>query len=167
MVISIVYFENHQPGKIVMPTNISCSDEYPILRQAKEQLEEYFAGTRRTFDVPLDPWGGTPFQRKVWESLRSISYGSIVSYTYQAESLLHLQNSVRAVAAANGRNPLSIIIPCHRVIASNGKLQGYAGGLMAKRHLLELEGADLYHPFGKSKKMGNFLNLSQGTEAFC
>lgn len=163
--ISIIYFENHQPGKVVLPDDVKKSDAHPMLQQTKVQLEEYFAGARMEFDVPLDPWGGTLFQRKVWESLRTIPYGTIVSYTYQTETLLQLKHSVRAVAAANGRNPLSIIVPCHRVIATSGKLQGYAGGLEAKRYLIELEEKGLERSFGKNKKTPNFSSLSQGTEA--
>ncbi len=101
------------------------------------QLEEYFSGKRREFDVPLD-LRGTPFQLRVWEELRRISYGSTISYGELARRI-GSPASVRAVGAANGRNPVSIIVPCHRVIGSNGSLTGYGGGLERKKVLLELE----------------------------
>ena len=101
------------------------------------QMEEYFSGKRREFDIPL-VLSGTPFQQKVWEGLRTIPYGTTRSYKEQAESI-GLPNAVRAVAKANGDNRISIIIPCHRVIGSNGKLVGYGGGLWRKQYLLDHE----------------------------
>lgn len=102
-----------------------------------DQLAEYFAGRRRQFDVPLE-LVGTPFQRRVWEVLLSIPYAERVSYRWIAQRLGD-PNLVRAVGAANGSNPVSIIVPCHRVVASNGALTGYAGGVERKQFLLELE----------------------------
>ena len=117
-----------------------ASEESPnhlILQQAIAELDEYFAGNRQTFHTPLAPTG-TPFQLSVWEALKTIPYGETASYSYIAT---HISNpkAVRAVGAANGRNPLSIFIPCHRIIGKNGTLTGYAGGLDKKKILLNLE----------------------------
>lgn len=108
-----------------------------ILARAVKQLEEYFAGERTNFDLPLDAQG-TEFQKKVWRELARIPYGETCSYSDIARRLNNAK-AVRAVGAANGKNPISIIVPCHRVIGSNGKLTGYAGGLIAKTKLLEIE----------------------------
>lgn len=108
-----------------------------VLDQAVAQLEEYFAGTRREFDLPLDPQG-TPFQQSVWMVLRTIPYGRTISYGQQA-SQLGDPNKARAVGAANGKNPLSIVVPCHRVIGSGGQLTGFAAGLDVKSWLLDHE----------------------------
>ena len=109
----------------------------PILESAKKQLNEYFTGNRMTFDIPLHPVG-TDFQIKVWHALLDIPYGETRSYKEIAQSI-GSPNSVRAVAGAIGANGISIFIPCHRVIGSNHCLTGFAGGLDAKRRLLELE----------------------------
>lgn len=109
-----------------------------IVADAGSQLDEYFAGARRVFDLPLD-LGGTPFQREVWAALTDISYGQLSSYGVLAQRIGRAR-AVRAVGAANGANPISIIVPCHRVIGTNRRLTGYGGGLPAKRLLLELEG---------------------------
>jgi methylated-DNA-[protein]-cysteine S-methyltransferase len=106
-------------------------------REVIAQLEAYFGGERRGFDVPLAP-EGTPFQREVWTALLTIPYGEIVSYGELARRLGRSKAS-RAVGAANGRNPIPIIIPCHRVIGADGSLTGFGGGLAIKRRLLELE----------------------------
>ena len=108
-----------------------------ILEQTKKQLDEYFTGNRKTFDIPLHPVG-TDFQRKVWNALLDIPYGETRSYKEIAQSIGN-PNCVRAVAGAIGANGISILIPCHRVIGSNRSLTGFAGGLEAKRILLELE----------------------------
>ena len=105
--------------------------------KAVAQLEEYFAGTRREFDLPLDPLG-TPFQHSAWMVLRTIPYGRTISYGEQARRLGD-PNKARAVGAANGKNPLSIVVPCHRVIGSTGHLTGFGGGLEAKSWLLDHE----------------------------
>ena len=113
--------------------------DHPLLREAQRQLDEYFAGLRRTFELPLAP-RGTPFQREVWFALADIPYGQTCTYA-QLAMRLGRPTASRAVGAANGRNPLGIILPCHRVVGANGALTGFSGGLEAKRFLLELEGA--------------------------
>ena len=109
----------------------------PLLQDTMRQLQEYFAGTRKSFSIPLD-LQGTDFQKKVWNVLLSIPYGETRSYSDIARAI-GKPDAVRAVGAANGRNPLSIIVPCHRVIGQNGSLTGYAGGLEIKKMLLDLE----------------------------
>ncbi len=117
----------------------SAPDEHQrqLLDVAMRQLGEYFAGTRSEFDLPLDPQG-TPFQQEVWQVLRGIPFGTTISYGQQAAALGD-PNKARAVGAANGRNPISIIVPCHRVVATSGALTGFAGGLSTKAWLLEHE----------------------------
>ena len=110
-----------------------------VLRSTRAQLREYFAGARRGFDLPLAP-RGTAFQRRVWNALTAIPYGSTTSYGEIARRI-GAPDAVRAVGAANGRNPLPIVVPCHRVIGADGSLTGFGGGLPAKRFLLGLEGA--------------------------
>ena len=109
------------------------------LDDAAEQLDEYFAGTRTTFDLPLD-LRGTPFQIAAWEALATIPYGATHTYAEQA-ARIGRPNAVRAIGAANGRNPISIVLPCHRVVGSDGSLTGFAGGLEAKAALLAFEAA--------------------------
>lgn len=109
----------------------------PHLNQLESELNEYFSGTRTTFAVPLDV-SGTAFQQKVWEALQRVPYGETRSYKQQAEYIDH-PKSVRAVANANGMNRIAILIPCHRIIGSDGELTGYGGGLWWKQYLLELE----------------------------
>ena len=110
---------------------------HPVLYAAAEQLGEYFAGRRSRFELPLAA-AGTPFQRAVWDALREIPYGETWSYADVAQHI-GKPRAVRAVGAANGRNPLPIIVPCHRVVGANGTLTGYGGGLENKRILLDLE----------------------------
>lgn len=110
-----------------------------VLRAASDQLGEYFAGARREFDLPLDPQG-TAFQVAAWAELRRIPYGGTISYGEQARRLGDPKKA-RAVGAANGRNPLSIVVPCHRVVGADGSLTGFAGGVEAKRWLLRHEQA--------------------------
>lgn len=125
-------------GEKHCPPILSTWDSNPrIFERAILQLNEYFAGTRQEFSLPLEI-RGTPFQRSVWESLRGIPYGLTRTYGQQAEGLGNPRAS-RAVGTANGRNPLSIVIPCHRVIGGNGQLTGYGGGLAAKHWLLQHE----------------------------
>lgn len=113
-------------------------DEAPgTLDPVRRQLEEYFAGSRTTFDVPMAP-RGTPFQLRVWEALVRIPFGTTISYGELARRLGN-PKLTRAVGAANGANPISILIPCHRVVGTDGSLTGYAGGLAMKRALLDLE----------------------------
>jgi methylated-DNA-[protein]-cysteine S-methyltransferase len=110
-----------------------------VLAQARQQLTEYFAGSRTTFDLPLDP-SGTEFQRRVWDSLRTIPYGTTTSYGAIARRLGD-PHATRAVGAANGQNPIPIVVPCHRVVGAKGELTGFGGGIDRKRWLLEHEGA--------------------------
>lgn len=112
---------------------------HPVLRRATRQLQEYFAGTRRAFDLPLAP-SGTPFQRDVWNALLDIPYGETRSYGEVARRIGR-PKAVRAVGAANGANPLPVVVPCHRVIGADGSLTGYGGGIARKRKLLALEQA--------------------------
>jgi len=111
----------------------------PALTACTAQLGEYFDSARSEFHLPLAP-GGTAFQQSVWRALTAIPYGAVKSYRDIA-TMLDKPTAVRAVGAANGRNPIPIVVPCHRVIGSDGSLTGFAGGLEAKRVLLELEGA--------------------------
>jgi methylated-DNA-[protein]-cysteine S-methyltransferase len=113
------------------------NSDTPLLIRLEEELREYFEGKRKIFTLPLAP-DGTPFQKKVWETLRIIPYGETISYAEEAK-LFGNAKAIRAVASANGRNPISILIPCHRVIATGGGLGGYSGGVWKKEFLLELE----------------------------
>ena len=133
-----VWFE----GQRHMPDSSTWREDadHPMLRQACIQLGEYFAGRRTVFELPLDLQGGTPFQQSVWQALLSIPPGSTTSYGQLSKSI-GAPAAVRAVAAAVGRNPVSIVVPCHRVVGSNGALTGYAGGLERKTALLQLERA--------------------------
>jgi methylated-DNA-[protein]-cysteine S-methyltransferase len=112
---------------------------HPVLRQAVAQLDEYFSGTRKRFDLPLDLQGGTVFQQSVWQALLAIPCGGTTSYGMLSRRIGQ-PSAVRAVGAAVGRNPLSIVVPCHRVLGADGSLTGYAGGLERKSALLRLEG---------------------------
>ncbi|EKT4467665.1 methylated-DNA--[protein]-cysteine S-methyltransferase [Pseudomonas putida] len=114
------------------------SDTHPTLTETARQLGEYFAGQRQRFELPLD-FFGTDFQRQVWAALLTIPFGETRSYSEIARQI-GKPSAVRAVGAANGRNPISIIAPCHRVIGASGSLTGFAGGLQAKQYLLALEG---------------------------
>jgi len=113
---------------------------HPVLQQAAAQLAEYFAGQRTRFDLPLDLSTGTVFQQAVWQALLTIAHGQTCSYKALSAAIGH-PAAMRAVGGAVGRNPLSIILPCHRVVGANGALTGYAGGLARKTALLHLEGA--------------------------
>ena len=110
-----------------------------ILQAVRTQLGEYFAGTRTAFELPLAPHG-TTFQKEVWHALADIAYGQTISYAQLAQRVGN-PTAMRAVGAANGRNPLPIVLPCHRVIGADGSLTGFGGGLPTKQFLLELEGA--------------------------
>lgn len=110
-----------------------------LTNEAANQVQEYLAGKRETFDLPLDP-AGTSFQKQVWEALRSIPYGQTRTYQ-QVAQMIGNPNAMRAVGGANNKNPLPILIPCHRVVGANGDLVGYAAGLKIKRFLLDLEQA--------------------------
>ena len=130
-----IYFEEHKHFK--GKGDWQCDARHPILQQAALQLQEFFAGTRTGFDVPLD-LSGTPFQQAVWRQLLTIPYGETISYAQHAQRVGR-PTATRAVGAAIGRNPVSIVVPCHRVLGSNGAHTGYAGGLERKRALLEFE----------------------------
>lgn len=112
----------------------------PVLLETQRQLREYFAGSRNRFELELD-FTGTAFQQQVWQALLTIPFGETRSYSQIAQQIGN-PKAVRAVGAANGRNPISIIAPCHRVIGASGGLTGFAGGLAAKQYLLALEGTD-------------------------
>jgi methylated-DNA-[protein]-cysteine S-methyltransferase len=131
-----ILWENDSPRRVRL-NELVANDEHPILVETERQLAEYFAGKRHTFSVHLD-MRGTRFQKDVWEILLAIPFGETRSYGQLAKQLGN-PRATRAVGAANGRNPLSIIVPCHRVIGSSGKLTGFAGGLETKAHLLDLE----------------------------
>jgi methylated-DNA-[protein]-cysteine S-methyltransferase len=124
------------PGEAVAPPAGALRDETSFAA-IRRQLEEYFAGERTSFDLPLSP-PGTPFQQRVWDELRRIGYGQTITYAELA-ARIGRPTAIRAAGAANGANPVSIVIPCHRVIGSNGSLTGYSGGLEVKRFLLDLE----------------------------
>lgn len=117
--------------------DLTRDDQHPILLKTHQQLSEYFAGQRTSFDVALD-FLGTAFQKQVWQALLAIPFGQTRSYKQIAEQIGNVK-AVRAVGAANGKNPISIIAPCHRVVGANGKLVGFAGGLENKEILLKLE----------------------------
>jgi methylated-DNA-[protein]-cysteine S-methyltransferase len=129
-----VYMERHRHAPPVDPA--AKRDRAP-LADACRQLEEFFAGERTTFDLELNA-AGSPFQRTVWDALTRIPYGETTSYGELARTIGH-PDAPRAVGLANGRNPISIVVPCHRVIGASGKLTGYGGGLDRKRFLLDLE----------------------------
>ncbi len=131
-----ILWENDPPARVPL-NETEKADEHPLLTEAAQQLAEYFAGKRETFDLKLAA-EGTPFQKRVWAALRQIPYGETRTYAQIAEEVGQ-PKAVRAVGAANGRNPISIVVPCHRVIGSNGTLTGFAGGLKTKSFLLQLE----------------------------
>ena len=127
-----VYILKEYPVEMQTSTN-------PIIVETCKQFDEYFAGKRKKFDLPLSPKGGTPFQQTVWKQLQEIPHGRTISYAQLAQAVGN-PKACRAVGSANGKNPISIIIPCHRVIAADGSLGGYASGLVIKKQLLDLEG---------------------------
>jgi methylated-DNA-[protein]-cysteine S-methyltransferase len=131
-----ILWQNDNPRRVRLGT-LAERNEHPVLREAGQQLSEYFAGRRKAFTLKLDS-AGTPFQRRVWAALLTIPYGETRSYGQIARQL-GCPSAVRAVGAANGKNPISIMVPCHRVVGSTGKLTGFAGGLDAKAYLLSLE----------------------------
>ena len=131
-----VLWENENPNRVRLAELIE-NVQHPILLETQKQLNEYFAGQRQVFDLALD-FEGTEFQQKVWQALLTIPFGETRSYKQIAEQIGNVK-AVRAVGAANGKNPISIITPCHRVVGANGKLVGFAGGLENKDVLLQLE----------------------------
>jgi len=134
--LAAVLWENDSPRRVRLNI-VGENKDHPVLVETERQLEEYFAGRRKRFSVRLD-FAGTEFQNKVWRALLTIPFGETRSYVEIAKQLGN-PKAMRAVGAANGKNPISIIAPCHRVIGATGKLTGFAGGLEAKAHLLELE----------------------------
>lgn len=122
--------------EVAPPSAVRC-DEHPVVAEAARQLKAYFARELRDFELPL-VLKGTPFQCRVWRALQQIPYGQTRSYAEQARAI-GAPDAIRAVGSANGRNPIPVVVPCHRVIGSNGKLTGFGGGLALKRWLLDLE----------------------------
>jgi methylated-DNA-[protein]-cysteine S-methyltransferase len=134
--LTAILWENDAPDRVRLGTLVEDAD-HPILRETKRQIAAYFAGTLTAFTVPLD-FQGSDFQKSVWAALLTIPFGETRSYGEIARQIGR-PGASRAVGAANGRNPISIIAPCHRVIGANGGLTGFAGGLAAKKLLLDLE----------------------------
>jgi len=125
--------------------------EHPLFDALRQQLQAYFAGDRRDFDLPID-LVGTEFQKQVWRSLLQIPYGQTTTYARQA-ALVGKPSAMRAVANANGRNKISIILPCHRIIGADGSLTGYGGGLWRKQKLLDLEKTNIYSTFARENQI--------------
>ena len=141
--LAAILWENDRAGRVRL--DVAAEDpKHPVLRETERQLADYFAGRRKAFDLTLD-FAGTEFQKKVWRALLTIPFGETRSYAQIARQIGR-PKAVRAVGAANGRNPISIVTPCHRVIGSGGALTGFAGGLDVKAQLLRLEGADVPLP---------------------
>lgn len=137
--LAAVLWENDDPKRVRL-SPLHEDPKHPVLLEAERQLQDYFAGKREKFEMKLN-FNGTEFQQKVWAALLTIPFGETRSYAQIAEQIGN-PSAVRAVGAANGKNPISIIAPCHRVIGSNGKLTGFAGGMEAKAFLLKLETKD-------------------------
>ena len=131
-----VLWERERPNRVKLDT-MTLAPQQPILLETELQLAEYFSGERIQFDLPLQP-DGSEFQKKVWQALREIPFGQTRSYLDLAKAL-GSSKAARAVGAANGKNPLSIIVPCHRVVGADGSLTGFAGGVETKAALLALE----------------------------
>lgn len=134
--LAAILWENDDPNRIRLKSVVEKKD-HPILEETEAQLKAYFAGELEKFSLPLD-FAGTEFQKKVWKALLTIPFGQTRSYQQIAQQIGH-PKAVRAVGAANGKNPISIVVPCHRVIGANGKLTGFAGGLPIKKYLLDIE----------------------------
>jgi len=139
--LAAILWENEDPKRYRLPA-LLAEGSHPVLLETERQLTEYFAGQRKQFTVALD-FVGTEFQKKVWAALVAIPFGETRSYGEIARAIGN-PAAVRAVGAANGKNPISIIAPCHRVIGANGKLTGFAGGLQAKAFLLKIETTDSF-----------------------
>jgi methylated-DNA-[protein]-cysteine S-methyltransferase len=133
-----ILFADSDPARHAVATATEVAPAPAVLQRLEAQLAEYFAGTRQQFDLPLDPVG-TEFQQLAWQALREIPFGETRSYAQQAQAI-GKPSAVRAIGMANSRNPLTIVVPCHRVIGADGSLTGFAGGLPRKRALLEHEG---------------------------
>jgi methylated-DNA-[protein]-cysteine S-methyltransferase len=131
-----IYFADWKHAPVIQ-SDWKLNPRQPILKEATRQIQDYLNGQRTKFSIPLH-FEGTGFQRKVWEQLRSIPFGETISYSELAKRVGN-PRAVRAAGSANGKNPFCIIVPCHRVIAKDGTIGGYAGGLARKRHLLAVE----------------------------
>jgi len=131
-----VLWEQERPERVKLEP-MKVTPQQPILVETERQLSQYFSGIRTEFDLPIEP-NGSNFQKKVWQALRGIPFGETRSYLDLAEAV-GSPNACRAVGAANGKNPLAIVVPCHRVVGANGALTGFAGGLEKKAKLLALE----------------------------
>jgi methylated-DNA-[protein]-cysteine S-methyltransferase len=149
--LAAILWPNDDPARVRLGEPV-VSETHPVLLEAERQLKEYFDGRRKAFDLKLD-FNGTEFQRKVWAALLTIPYGETRSYAQIARQIGR-PDAVRAVGAANGRNPISIVAPCHRVIGSTGKLTGFAGGLETKAFLLALEGPQSELPVSRAPQGG-------------
>lgn len=152
--LAAILWQDDRPGRVRLG-EMRVVPSWPVLLETARQLNDYFAGRRTVFDVPLT-FDGTDFQKAVWQALLTIPYGETRSYGDIARQIGRPQ-AVRAVGAANGRNPISIIAPCHRVIGASGDLTGFAGGMQAKETLLTIEGcrlsaADTFKKAGSTKK---------------
>jgi methylated-DNA-[protein]-cysteine S-methyltransferase len=134
--LAAILWENDRPNRVRLDI-VSEDKNHAVLVETEQQLQDYFAGKRKAFSLNLD-FNGTEFQKKVWQALLTIPFGKTKSYGEIANQIGNVK-AVRAVGAANGRNPISIIAPCHRVIGANGTLTGFAGGLETKAFLLQLE----------------------------
>jgi methylated-DNA-[protein]-cysteine S-methyltransferase len=155
--LAAVLWENDNPRRVRLGDHIK-DNGHGLLVEAERQLAEYFRRERKTFDIPLT-FAGTPFQRKVWLALLTIPYGETRSYREIAHQIGH-PTAARAVGAANGRNPLSIVAPCHRVIGASGALTGFAGGLEVKSYLLDLESQSSFDARVSSDTGGRFAQLA-------
>ncbi|MDN5896691.1 MAG: methylated-DNA--[protein]-cysteine S-methyltransferase [Nocardioides sp.] len=140
--VEAIEFTPFGPPKDGRPLGVR-DDDHPVLVEAVRQLRAYFARGLKEFDLPLAP-RGTDFQQRVWKQLLEVGYGETASYGEIATRLGHTHAASRAVGTANGRNPIPIVIPCHRVIGANGSLTGYAGGMERKQILLQLEQDSLF-----------------------
>jgi len=145
-----VLCEKERPNRVKLSA-MNLDPRQPVLRETERQLTEYFSGTRTAFDLPLQP-RGSEFQKKVWRSLGEIPYGATRSYLDLANALGSAK-ACRAIGAANGKNPLLIVVPCHRVVAADGALTGFAGGLAVKAELLALEASAATAPKGSARNL--------------
>ena len=132
-----IYFPNHKHGP-KLPGDWELNPKHPILRQAGEEIQEYLNGMRTAFSVPISS-EGTGFQREIWKQIALIPFGETITYSELARRA-KAPKAIRAAGAATGRNPLSIVVPCHRVVGKNGNMTGFAGGLDRKKSLLKIEG---------------------------
>jgi methylated-DNA-[protein]-cysteine S-methyltransferase len=146
--LSGLYMEDHARGPL---QDAGWIQDEALFAEARRQVRAYFDGARTSFDLPLS-FGGTPFQRRVWEALRGIPFGETITYAELARRV-GAPNGSRAVGGANARNPISIVVPCHRVVGSDGSLTGYAGGEARKRWLLDLERRGRPATVGKVEKV--------------